>query len=762
MLNLTRWIVTAILLACPLHNVCGQSLSPWKASPSAAQGADKSSLSLDELESMLSQTKQAIKLALERDAKVESDSVQISELDLLKLKEIVIAQRIGIAEEKEGIESEIRQQQALLSALQSTGPIEQPPYSLILVDELRHQIQLEKLRVESSENQISAGQSLLESTQRTYQESEQRRRQLKEEIRESSGDPQELEELEHSLARFRLQSDVLEHAIALRTAELSNSELKLEMGQLQQQFLEEKRELIAKNAVFLQEHLETQLKSLRQLEEDYKKQLAEVTQRSNYYQRKWYEAKESLEASDVPFDIQTLITQSWKLGLDAKREEMTLINQRLAEIVLMRHHWNVRFQVFNNLEDAPSLEKLRDEASETQTRYLKLERVLENRLEDKRLTIAQLQEDLAAEIHQDDVTRQWIEFQVNELRDVSEVYGRHLNRIKSFRRLVDNVIDEIEVDLEPVVEHPRLSEFVDTFVTFWNYEITAVDDRPITVKKVISGIILLIFGLFMSRLLSRQIGRRLLPRFGVNEGAQGALQSISFYLFFASFFFLALEIVNIPVTVFTFFGGAVAIGVGFGSQNILSNFISGLILLAERPIRVGDLVDLDGIYGTIHQIGARSTRVRTGANLEIIVPNAKFLENNVTNWTLSDTRIRVTVSVGVAYGSPTALVRDLLRQTVEQHPKVLTTPEPITLFREFGDNSLNFEIHFWLDMRTIMEGERVKSEIRFDIDDVFRQHNISIAFPQRDIHIDTTKPLEINLRNMPDETSMLPSQRRAA
>ena len=156
------------------------------------------------------------------------------------------------------------------------------------------------------------------------------------------------------------------------------------------------------------------------------------------------------------------------------------------------------------------------------------------------------------------------------------------------------------------------------------------------------------------------------------------------------FGFVSLELVNVPVTVFTFLGGAVAIGVGFGSQNILNNFISGLILLAEQPIRVGDLVDIGGLCGNVEKIGARSTRVKTGANLEIIVPNSKFLEDNVTNWTLSDTRMRTVVKVGVAYGSPTEDVAEILKQAVDQCPHALTEPEPIILFNDFGDNCTEF------------------------------------------------------------------------
>ena len=122
----------------------------------------------------------------------------------------------------------------------------------------------------------------------------------------------------------------------------------------------------------------------------------------------------------------------------------------------------------------------------------------------------------------------------------------------------------------------------------------------------------------------------------------------------------------------------------FGSQNILNNFISGLIILGEQPIRVGDLVEIEGLHANIEHIGTRSTRVRTGANLEIIVPNSRFLENNVTNWTLSNNEIRVCVTVGVAYGSPVDQVLTLLRQSVEDEPQALNEPQPIVLFNEFG------------------------------------------------------------------------------
>jgi len=247
----------------------------------------------------------------------------------------------------------------------------------------------------------------------------------------------------------------------------------------------------------------------------------------------------------------------------------------------------------------------------------------------------------------------------------------------------------------------------------------------------------------------------------MSQGAISATQNIVFYLLLICCVFIALEIINLPLTVFAFMGGAIAIGIGFGSQNVLNNFISGLILLAESPVRVGDLVDIQGLQGTIEHIGARSTRVKTGANIEIIVPNSSLLENNVTNWTLSDTRIRTSVSVGVAYGSPVDEVVSLLKRTVLEHTQVLQTPEPIILFKEFGDNALNFEAHFWIHMRRLMDRERVNSDIRIAAERAFDVAGITIAFPQRDIHLDTVRPIEVNLRTTADARKPSPFDKAA-
>ena len=180
------------------------------------------------------------------------------------------------------------------------------------------------------------------------------------------------------------------------------------------------------------------------------------------------------------------------------------------------------------------------------------------------------------------------------------------------------------------------------------------------------------------------------------------------------------------------------------------------IIMGERPISIGDLIELDGVVGKVEEIGARCTKVRTGENIHILVPNSGFLEKNITNWTLSDQKIRAHVSVGVVYGSPVEEVNALLIRAVSENPSVLKPPDPFVLFNDFGDNALIFAVHFWISIRRIIERRLIESTVRFRIDELFREAGIVIAFPQRDVHLDTQRPLEVTITNAGGDAKLPP------
>ncbi len=293
-----------------------------------------------------------------------------------------------------------------------------------------------------------------------------------------------------------------------------------------------------------------------------------------------------------------------------------------------------------------------------------------------------------------------------------------------------------------------------TAADVWSYELSVVDDSAITVGSAVSALLLALCGLFAARRGSGLVGHLAENRLGVEPGAANALQALSFYALLLTFTLLALRAVHFPLTVFTVMGGALAIGIGFGSQNVMNNFISGLILMLERPVRARDVIEVDGNHGTIENIGARSTQIRSTDGRHIIVPNSFFLESNVVNWTLSDDMVRAKVSVGVIYGSPTRLVEKLINQVIEENKRILASPRSSIVFEAFGDNSLNFDVYFWVRARSPMQMRKVQSEVRFRIDELFREHGLVIAFPQRDVHLDSASPIEVRVvAEKPNDTT---------
>ena len=285
----------------------------------------------------------------------------------------------------------------------------------------------------------------------------------------------------------------------------------------------------------------------------------------------------------------------------------------------------------------------------------------------------------------------------------------------------------------------------------WNYVIFSMPGgQSLTVGKVFAVLILLFGGYLISKLIGYLLGQRLATT-RLRPDVVYTIKRVIFFALIVLVILTALSLLGVPLTAFAFATGAIAIGVGFGAQNIINNFISGWILMAERPIRIGDFIEIDNTMGVVELIGTRSTRIRRTDGVHLLVPNSRLLEQTVVNWTLVDMRIRSTVRVGVAYGSPVERVAELILEAVKAQPEVKTSPAISVVFEDFGDSALIFDCYF----RCHVGGERqlreIRSDIRFRITDLFNRNDITIAFPQRDVHLDGTAPLEIRLLDRDDE-----------
>ena len=230
------------------------------------------------------------------------------------------------------------------------------------------------------------------------------------------------------------------------------------------------------------------------------------------------------------------------------------------------------------------------------------------------------------------------------------------------------------------------------------------------------------------------IRHQVLGRTGMEVGVQEALATSLSYVFLAVGLLIALELVGIDLSTLAIIAGALSIGIGFGLQNIANNFISGLIILMERPIKVGDRIEIGGTHGRVVRISARSTAVRTNDNIDIIVPNAELISDRVTNWSQKDRRVRFRVPVGVAYGTDVDRALKLMEEAAGQIPEVLASPAPSARFMSFGDSSLDLELRIWTVKRLHRRGAII-SDINRAIYYRFLEHGIQIPFPQRDLHI---------------------------
>ena len=346
-----------------------------------------------------------------------------------------------------------------------------------------------------------------------------------------------------------------------------------------------------------------------------------------------------------------------------------------------------------------------------------------------------------------------------ELETRERILADALRAAEEFDRLLANFLADLQDQRESVGMRDRArgwgSSVRNAAMSAWNFELFSVEDsinvdgrtitgrRGITVGKVAAALLFLAVGLAIVGLLGRRLEHVLVSRFHRSPASALAIRNWSVFGLSLLAALLALMWARIPVTVFAFMGGALALGFGFGAQNLMSNLISGLILLFDKPIRPGDLLETQGTRGVVTQIGLRYSVLKRADGVELLVPNKDFLEQTVTNFTLNDPTLRQTIVVGVNYGSPTRAVRETLLKTIEEHGLVLKHPAPLVLLDDFGADALVFGVYYWIDVSGKTPGPVIASDLRFMFEQALAERGISLAFPQRDVHIRTPEPLRV-------------------
>lgn len=287
----------------------------------------------------------------------------------------------------------------------------------------------------------------------------------------------------------------------------------------------------------------------------------------------------------------------------------------------------------------------------------------------------------------------------------------------------------------------NLKEFMASADTVLNYTLFTIKQTPVTLLSIFIFILLLVCFGVIARIIGKVILKRFFARLQMEEGISYSLIRITQYLIMITGVIVSFQFIGVDLSGLVVIFGLLSVGIGFGLQNITANFVSGLVLLIERPIRVGDRVTVGDTLGDVLEINMRSTTIRTLTNISIIVPNSEFTSTSVINWSHGDPTVRLDLPIGVSYNSDLATVLRSLNEVADENEDILKEPQPEVNFIGFGASSWDLELRVWLP--SPKKYQTIRSDMNCAIVEKFRKNNVEIPFPQRDLHLRTSIPLPI-------------------
>ena len=672
---------------------------------------------------------------------------------LLEETEAVIQQQITAIKKQASLQQLQKRMENVLSSPQNLAVPLLPPYSLSVLDEYLDEQEAQNLLDETAELAREVAQKNLEDAQLNYDKAEQNLRKIKEDADAQVGKENQVV-YEFTKIVAQLEFDLAEAALNLNQVYLQNAETEVNLNKQQSSILKNQTELIRANLEYDEEDLQEKLKNTETIRQQHNERIQSLASEQQEVETKWLKAQEQFDSIKDRDENTKLIAKAW---LDEREAWKNTYQQALVQTEnifrLLSYGdeiWHRRYALLQGNYNPNQLVEWLKELESSQKNIDRLSSLVSSAQNNLPAQILALQVTLSQK--KDSLPAEAINHMLSQLKAMEKLSANNLeyiSKLQIIKKFESRYIDEIHEKRKSI----RFIDLVKGIALEMNkkleFELYVIDDQSITIRKIILALFILFVGLFLAKLFSRFVMNRLMAKTQLDESAKAAIHKVTFFILTIILVLYALHTVNIPLTILALLGGAVAIGVGFGSQNLINNFISGFILMFERPIKIDDVIEIDNIIGRVQHIGTRCTQIRTQANLNILVPNSSLLEKNIINWTLSDDVVRCNISVGVAYGSSTRDTVKALERAVEEHELILKKPEPIIVFKDFGDNALIFEVYFWIRLgKGRMVKIQTESNVRFLIEKHLREADIVVAFPQRDVHMDTSKPLDLRIINV--------------
>jgi small-conductance mechanosensitive channel len=637
-------------------------------------------------------------------------------------------------------------------------------HSILQLDALRESIQMEQQEVSSGETALKTLDKLIEEHQSTLKQAEESLRQINEKIERSpSANDQENRIWMRDLERLRSQvatatMAVLDLERQIRMERLAGHRARLDL--LQKQLV-----IVRASATFTDEDMEKVSNRLDAGQRDLEKEIADALTRQQSADRSLEDARKTLQQAQARKEVGNNQIARLTGQLELRREEtetaqnnVKMLRFLLQIAVTERTIWELRFAAYRS-GGIGTVRDIRRQLDQADQRVNLWKNYYQQEMETCAGQIAQLEARLADMDPASD-RAPLVRGELASLRERDDMFLRVVRGVGEAERLVDRLREGVKDASDNLPFYSRLGDaFSDARTVLgrvWGFELFVAQDtitvegqkitgkRSVTVGKIVTAVLILVVGYWLARRVADFLQSLFVRRFKVEANQANLIrQWFRVVLIFALLLF-SLASVKIPLTVFAFAGGALAIGLGFGLQTILKNFVSGIIILFERPFRVGDVLDVAGQRGTVGSIGIRSSVLQMWDGTDTLIPNSVLLENNLTNWTYSSRAVRFTVGVGVSYGSDPKRVIQLLGEIAGSHAEVEKDPKPQVLFTNFGPSTLDFELRFWVDV-TRASSAQVASDLRQRIVGTFAEHALVMAFPQQDVHLDAGGPLQVQL-----------------
>jgi potassium-dependent mechanosensitive channel len=647
-----------------------------------------------------------------------------------------------------------------------------PPFSIAFLDGLRDSILAQRLDLETFELRLTVAKGNLRTFTKDLKESQRELRLSKERLEKSVGTAAEGRQ-RWLFDLTQLQNDLNEAAVASNETQRLMLEKATADRKEYIRFLEQKLTVAEKVSPLSKADLEQKLQELDNQRSALEDGISRILKKQDELKAAFQKSRDAFASAlaEIKPGVEPSSKQLAGLSLlqSAVEKDQALVETATGEVEVMRGilqlievsqtMWKDRYWLTQN-ED---ISQIREKIDQTQlvmasiqiwkkfvdTRISKWATLIQGQRE--KIEIAERME---TERQNDRIIQKAYEDRQAFLLRAAEALGR-------VERLANRLTDELGERQKHAPLESRVKGLLADIFSFikriWNIELYVAEEtviaegtkivKPVgvTLGKVLQALVIIVVGWWLSRHLIRPVRWIVIRRFKKEESFANQVSKIFLLLMFVGVLVFSLVSVNIPLAVFAFLGGALAIGVGFGAQHLINNFISGLILLFDRSITVGDIVEVDGQGGKVTAINMRSSHIKRFDGVELLVPNSQFLQQKVTNWTLSDKRMRYSIAVGVAYGSPTLETARVIMKAIETHPMVLKDPPPTVLFEEFGDSALMFAGYFWMDLISNRDNRIAVSEVRHAINELLEKAGIVISLPQRDVHLDSSKPIEVKV-----------------